>query len=434
MALITDKVPEGYLREMRELMVAISNGESTWNAANDIRKKYGLSSLTTDTIRRGALIYSEFNNSGWVNEPVNKNAPVKSTTTLDKDGVRTSEKFVALSEDELTDKTALLKAHGYNPVQFELINAKNSIWQQGDGEGGLKNLYSSRITVKPTDCGLDLDELKKHFENFKPPHKEHIKHETSSKPETIFFSHLDVHFGRISQPYETGVEYNMEIARQNMLSTTQNLIDSVNWENVGRVVYMVGNDYLNSSFTGYTTSQSHKQDNEGTFNTIFKKGTEALIEVIDMLDRVAYVDVVFVARNHDVFENYALMQIIEAYYRNEDVEVDAAPHPRKYIRIGKTLLGLTHGSDEKDRINGLMQTEAKEDWGETTHHYWMCGHLHHNDWALRENYGVSVFTLSAMTKMDNWTVKSGYTMASAGCVAFVFDCDRGLKDIKFFYV
>lgn len=116
MALVTDKVPEGYLREMRQLMMDISNGDATWSNANDIRKKYGLPSLTIDTIRRGALLYSEFNASGWINEPVNKNIPTKNTTTLDSNGVRTSEKFVALSEDELTDKTALLKAHGYNPV------------------------------------------------------------------------------------------------------------------------------------------------------------------------------------------------------------------------------------------------------------------------------------------------------------------------------
>ena len=85
MALVTDKVPEGYLREMRQLMMDISNGDATWSNANDIRKKYGLPSLTIDTIRRGALLYSEFNASGWVNEPVNKNIPTKNTTTLDSD-------------------------------------------------------------------------------------------------------------------------------------------------------------------------------------------------------------------------------------------------------------------------------------------------------------------------------------------------------------
>lgn len=38
MALVTDKVPEGYLREMRQLMMDISNGGATWSNANDIRK------------------------------------------------------------------------------------------------------------------------------------------------------------------------------------------------------------------------------------------------------------------------------------------------------------------------------------------------------------------------------------------------------------
>ena len=81
-----------------------------------------------------------------------------------------------------------------------------------------------------------------------------------------------------------------------------------------------------------------------------------------------------------------------------------------------------------------MQVENPTGWADSKYRYWMCGHLHHNDWALRENFGVSIFTLSAMTKMDNWTVKSGYTMANSGCTVFVFDYEKGLKDIKFFYV
>lgn len=438
MALITDKMPDGYLKEMRQLMADISNGDATWAQANDIRRKYSLSELNTDTIRRGALLYSEFNASGWVMEPVAKNAPIKETTTLLNDGTRTSEKFVALDEKELNDKEALLKAHGYIPSQFELLSAKNSIWQQGDGKGGLKNLYASKITVKPIANGLDLDDIKKHFENFKSPRRMFVdlnKQEISQRNDTVFFSHLDVHFGRISLPYETGNEYNIQIAHDNMIKTTKEFIKIIDWTKVGTIIYMVGNDYLNSSFTGYTTSQSHPQDNDGTFNNIFKKGAETLIEVIDMLSSKADVKVVFVSRNHSRFEEFALMQVIEAYYKDIlDVEIDSNPYPRKYIKIGNTLLGLTHGSDEKDRINGLMQKEDQEDWGTTKYHYWMCGHLHHNDWALRENYGVSVFTLSAMTKMDNWTVKSGYTMAESGCVAFVFGNEKGLKDIKFFYI
>ena len=439
MALNDYTVSNDYLREMRQVRSKILEGDATWSDAQDIRAKYGLPTVTTDSIRRSFGAYDEFASKGWVAEPKEIFKTQKETVCLNADGSKTSEKIIALSKDEINDKESLLKAHGYDPVYYELVNAKSSIWQQGDGKGGTRNLYSSKITVKPTETGLDLEDIKRHFEEFKTPYRDlmHISKDRPFGKNIVQLNLVDIHFGRIAEDYETGNVYNMDIARNNMLKVANDFVAETNFNETEYIVMQIGQDYFNSSFTGYTTSQSHMQDNATTFNTIFKRGTEALIETIEVVASGTRtpVRVVFVSGNHSRFEESAMATVLEAYYRNSEiVTVDASPYPRKYTTYGNTCIGMTHGSDEKDRLQGLMQVENPTGWADSKYRYWMCGHLHHNDWALRENFGVSIFTLSAMTKMDNWTVKSGYTMANSGCTVFVFDYEKGLKDIKFFYV
>lgn len=431
MALVTDKVPEGYLREMRQLMADISNGDATWSNANDIRKKYGLPSLTIDTIRRGALLYSEFNASGWVNEPTNKNVPTKNTTTLDSNGVRTSEKFVALSEDELTDKTALLKAHGYNPVQFELLNAKNSIWQQGDGKGGLKNLYSSRITVKPTDCGLDLEELRKYFEKFKS--KPVILKEHSSEREGYLVINLaDLHIGRSGYEKETGEDFDLDQAESMVNNITEQFLRRYQNRNFKKIVLCIGNDVMNSAANGWTSSGRHQQSNCASFKEIFDKTCEIIINTIDSFKEIAPVMVVHVEGNHDRNESYMLGRLLEAYYRlDENVEVDALPSTRKYIRLGNNLIGFAHGSEEKDRIYTLMQVEQPKNWSECPTRIWLLGHLHHL--MCKENAGVEVWTCPSPTAKDEWTAKNGF-VSNRRTTGFVFNSDSGLEEVHFVYV
>ena len=437
MSINNTKMPVEYLQEMRQLRENISEGNAVWADAADIRAKYGLNPVSIDTIRKGAFLYDEFNESGWINEPIEKKFITKEVVGLNADGSRTSDKIVELSETDLTDSQALLRAHGFNPVNFKLFSAKNSKWQQGDGKGGTKNLYSSKICVQPVTNGLDYEDIKKYFENLSTPHKPTFDRDFcyGSGNDIMVFGHFDVHMGRVCTEHETGYEYNLEIAEANMIRSTEEMMAKASRRNIEKFIYVIGQDYFNSSSTGFTTSQSHLQDNATTFNTIFKFGTHAIIKCIDMLSSMAPVEVVLCTGNHSRFEEVAMAQIIEAYYRNDsDITVDASPMPRKYVEYGVNCIGFTHGSDEKDRIYTLMQSEVPEIWGRTTSRVWLAGHIHHNSWVAKEDSSCVVFSLSAMAKPDRWTVKSGYTMAKSGCTAFVFNYEKGLDGIEFCYV
>ena len=69
--------------------------------------------------------------------------------SINNDGTQTRNALLELSEDDIKTPEKLLKAHGYNIEEFELINSKNSMWHQKSNKDGLTTLYCSKVTVRP---------------------------------------------------------------------------------------------------------------------------------------------------------------------------------------------------------------------------------------------------------------------------------------------
>ena len=455
----TDQINNiNYLDEFRFLRQEILNGDKTWQDAIELREKYNQPQISKETLRKGAFIFDEYNQAGWVKKPENANNKGRvlitdgtsyknydytdsmdsisytnntysktETVELKPDGNIGSDRIVDILPSDITNPETLLKAHGFNPDKFELVSAKNSKWQQGITDG-TKNLYSSKIVVKPIQKLVDANEVVDYFKDFKPnytPEKVHI--DASRYGDSALILPLyDIHFGRRARMEEVNEEYNLEIAKKDIYNSVKKFWTKVKDSNkFGKVVLVIGQDFLNSSSTGSTSSGKHVQENASSFRDIFIKGSELLIEIIDMFRADNDVLVWGIEGNHAREEEVMLFQFLRAWYRNDEhVTVDAEPNPRKYIKWGCNLIGSTHGSDEKDRIFGIMQQEVPELWGQTNYRCFITGHLHH--FKVEEKNGVDVFVVPAMCKKDMWTHKSGY-MSKRRTVAFVFDSTEGLS-------
>ena len=419
-----------YLREFLKLRQEILEGEKTWANVLELREKYNQPILSKETLRKGALIFDEYNNMGWLSEPQNNdnkslNFSKTETVELRSDGNIGSDKLIGMLPDEIKNPDILLKAHGFNPNEFELVSAKNSKWQQGS-KVGAKDLYSSKIVVKPIDRLISDKEIEEHFKNFIPKKYKIYKDKDYNcfGKSLLVIPLMDVHFGRFGSELELGTDYNLDIAKNDIINGLQNYLSKINIKDFGKVLLIIGQDFFNSSSTGYTSSQRHKQDNCCNFRDMFIKGSELLIEIINMFNAYTSVKVMCIEGNHAREEEIMLFQLLKAWYRNdEDVNIDATPSPRKYFLWGKNLIGSTHGSDEKERIFGLMPQECPTLWGDTDYHCYIVGHLHH--YKVEEKNGVDVFVVPALCKNDSWTNKVGYK-AKRRTIAFIFDYNEGL--------
>ena len=87
----------------------------------------------------------------------------RSESAINKDGTFTSDRLIAVTEDELKNPDSLLKAHGFDIKEWKLVSARNNIWNTYSKKDGIQELYSSKITVKPrTD--ISLEEVKEFYE------------------------------------------------------------------------------------------------------------------------------------------------------------------------------------------------------------------------------------------------------------------------------
>ena len=74
-----------------------------------------------------------------------------------------------------------------------------------------------------------------------------------------------------------------------------------------------------------------------------------------------------------------------------------------------------------------MQMKLLEAWGRTLFREWHLGHLHSEQ--VKEEHGVKVRNLSSVTATDSWHYTSGYVGAIATSQSFVWDKERGLREI-----
>ena len=132
----------------------------------------------------------------------------KEQTDVNKDGSYTSDKLIEINEEDLKDPEFLLNAHGFDSMKWELVSARNSIWNQGS-KSGVKNLYSSKINVKPrTD--ISQIEIEKFYEdlvrNYNPNREFWLKSKTDSG---ILYEIpiMDLHYGKYASGNVTNGAY-----------------------------------------------------------------------------------------------------------------------------------------------------------------------------------------------------------------------------------
>ena len=102
------------------------------------------------------------------------------------------------------------------------------------------------------------------------------------------------------------------------------------------IIFCVGQDYFNSESTGFTINGT-KQDCDLRYSEMFEKGTETIIDIIDMLKDAfkCKIRIPLVQGNHSGFMEFYMAQFLKAWYRNDDmVIIDSDPTPRKYIQFG----------------------------------------------------------------------------------------------------
>jgi hypothetical protein len=244
---------------------------------------------------------------------------------------------------------------------------------------------------------------------------------------------FDLHLGKMAWGEETGEDYDLNIAKQRFDTALDDLISKATGNNIGRILFPVGNDLFNSdkAYPFPTTTNGTPQQDDTRWQKLFREGRKLIIAGILKLSQIAPVDVVMVYSNHDRERGFYLGEVLEAVFANHpNVTVDNVPKTNKYYQFGKVLIGTSHGDSIKPADAPLiMAQEVPQMWADTWYREFLFGHLHHTQKFItqtaKDYRGVIVTFLSSPSAADAWHALKNFKGCIKGAEGFVYNKEEG---------
>lgn len=408
---------------------------------SEIREKYGIK-LNPDTIRKanGSVFGGSFRTEYFKNKSMSSSisdiekakSSYKTEQSINKDGTYTSDKLIAITENELKNPINLLKAHGFDIKEWELVSARNNIWNVYSKQDGIQELYSSKIVVKPKEQTIDYDRINEWFDKLDRKYSLPVvktSDEYLKGNKCLLIDIADLHLNLQATMFSTGNEYNCEIAEKLFFYVISDILSRVEKYHFNKIIFCIGGDMLNGDNLSGSTTKGTPQDSDLLYFDAVEKLYAMTIKAIDILKQKAPVETIYISGNHDKLSGYKLAKFIEAWFRNDEyVTVDYSPLPRKYVKFGKTLFAFAHDGNVKT-LPRLIADEAREYWSDIDTTEVFLQHLH-TEQVLTEEYNMRIQRLPTISAKSDWTVNKGFG-SKRQCKTFIFDIDDGLTDVLY---
>jgi len=220
-----------------------------------------------------------------------------------------------------------------------------------------------------------------------------------------------------------------------MLSSLEHLMQRSSGFFINQILFIVGNDFLNSDrdFPIPTTTKGTPQENTNNHIDIYRAGRKLIVECVNILSTMAKVHVCIVPGNHDRESMMHIGDALELFYEsNDNVTVDNTDCMMKHYLYGKCLIINDHGNGPKTSdLPGIVSQRYRSIWSKVDYVEVHRGHLHTNKsmklQAVEELNGLTVRNLSSMSATDRWHDDKGYVGNIKRASAFVWSKYNGVQ-------
>ena len=395
-------------------------------SARKIAKDVGLHHKTVSRILRGEIPY------------VPDQKPVLTETSEVKDG----QWMISLPKTRIHTLDQLIEYFEIDLSIWEVEKFHANKWEMGykneKGYAQVEPLYQVKAFLKKRK---DVESAKNEIQALKDLAKEDflgaIPKIHISYPENLMLELTlpDVHFGKLAWGVETGhANYDVKIAESVYWTALESLLDRVNHRRFDKILFVVGNDILNSDdIEGRTTAGTYVSS-DARYHKTFSAVRNAMVKSIERLRQIAPLKVMTVSGNHDQLSCWHLGDSLECFFHNYlDVEIDNLPRQRKYHEHGLVGLMFTHGHKAKrSDYPALMAAEQPHMWGRTKFRECHCGHLHMT--KTDEQHGFRTRVLPSLTAPDDWLATNGFVGNLRNAEAYSCSAQEGLIEQAYYTV
>ena len=224
----------------------------------------------------------------------------------------------------------------------------------------------------------------------------------------------DHHFGKLCWSPEAGTNYDLKIAEVLFRDAVDDLIAECAGKSVERWLFPLGNDLVHIDNSRNKTFNETPQDVDGRYAKIIETAEMSVIRAVERMAETAPVSVLWIPGNHDRTTSFHVARTVQAWFRNcPRVTVDVGPNPRKYFQWHRTLLGFTHGDQEKiATLPNIMASERPKEWAASDCRHWFLGHMHRSRKWLTQGgdafEGTEIKVMRSLGGTDRWHHDNGY--------------------------
>jgi hypothetical protein len=246
-----------------------------------------------------------------------------------------------------------------------------------------------------------------------------LKREVKEDSYLLVIDPADIHIGKLCSAFETGEDYNSQIAVSRVLEGVKGILQKVSSFNIDKILFIGGNDVLHVDNPKHTTTSGTIQDVDGMWYDNFMIAKKMYIDLLEILLGVADIHFVFSPSNHDFTSGFFLSQVIETYFKDsKNITFDVTMAHRKGYKYHSNLIGVTHGDGAKiDLLPLLMAQEFSKEWAETKHRYVYTHHIHHKH--SKDLVGVTIESLRSPSGTDSWHHRQGFQHAPQAVEGFL---------------
>ena len=206
-----------------------------------------------------------------------------------------------------------------------------------------------------------------------------IKRTISKDWHLLVVDPADIHIGKLASAFETGEDYNSQIAVKRVMEWVQWLLDKSAPYNIDKILFVGWNDILHIDSPKRQTTSGTPQDTDGMWYDNYMIAKKLYVDVLEKLIAVADVEFVFNPSNHDFMSWFMLCQTIQAHFsNNKNIKFDCDMSHRKYYQYGKNMIGTTHWDWAKQNDLALLAaTEQPIIRSNTKYRVFYTHHIHH---------------------------------------------------------
>lgn len=283
--------------------------------------------------------------------------------------------------------------------------------------------YSVFVKNQPKSYEEIRDDLIADMQHYAPEYPK-LKRKKSKDAHLLVIDPADIHIGKLCESFETGEDYDNQIAVQRVRDGVAGILEKSKAMNIDQILLIIGNDVLHTDNPRRQTTSGTPQDTTGMWYSNYLTAKDLYIEVIETLATLADVHVTFNPSNHDFMSGFFLADCISAWFsRNENVTFDVSPSHRKYYRYHENIVGSTHGDGAKIQdLPLLMAQETGKDWL-AKHRYIYTHHVHHK--SSKDFGSVCVESLRSPSAADSWHHRNGYQHSPRAIEAFLHHKKHG---------